>query len=179
MSPQKVHLRLRVKLFVLVVHPPCSPHQMWTIIFLKSLNPLKHIWQWQCQCFCCAFPRVSTDPLVEIGASTFIAAAADMTEAAAARCTPLHSVSWSFFQACNLCGEIFSPADDNPREEWALDSLETKSLQSSTIIAANLPLELPQVQLIEAVLRTSLNCKYCRKHKVQVQLVWSNIFSCC
>ena len=124
MSPQKVHLRLRVKLFVLVVHPPCSPHQMWTIIFLKSLNSLKHIWQWECQCFCCAFPRVSTDPLVEIGASTFIAAAADMTEAAAARCTPLHSVSWSFFQACNLCGEIFSPADDKPREEWALYSLE-------------------------------------------------------
>ena len=29
-----------------------------------------------------------------------------------------------FFQACNLCGEIFSPADDKPREEWALDSLE-------------------------------------------------------
>ena len=101
---------------------------------------------------------MSTDPLVEIGAPTFIAAAADMTEAAAARCThhcTLCTVSAGFFFNCNLCGEIFSPDDDmtdhmNSEHKIPLNPLEIKSLQSSTIIAANPPFELPQVQLIEA-----------------------------
>ena len=50
---------------------------------------------------------------------------------------------------------MFPPADDmtdhmNSEHKIPLNPLEIKSLQSSTIIAANPPFELPQVQLIEA-----------------------------